>query len=50
MEYQSTRDPSLRASAAEAVLNGLAVAGTDAQNNRDSVRETVNNWLDGLGY
>ena len=39
-----------RTMTAEAVLNGLAVAGTDAQNNRDSVRETVNNWLDGLGY
>lgn len=35
---------------ADAVLNGLAIAGTDAQNNRDRVRETVNNWLDGLGY
>ena len=35
---------------ADAVLNGLAVAGTDAQSNRDRVRETVNNWLSGLGY
>ena len=35
---------------ADAVLNGLAIAGTDAQNNHDRVRETVNNWLEGLGY
>ena len=35
---------------ADAVLNGLAIEGTDAQNNRDSVRETVNDWLAGLGY
>ena len=35
---------------ADAVLNGLAVEGTDAQNNRDSVWETVNDWLAGLGY
>ena len=25
-------------------------AGKDAQNNRDSVRETVNDWLAGIGY
>ena len=35
---------------ADAVLNGLAIEGTDAQNSRDSVRESVNNWLAGLGY
>lgn len=35
---------------AEAVLNGFAVAGRDAQNNQDSVRESVNNWLSKLGY
>ena len=35
---------------ADAVLSGLAIAGTDAQNSRDSVRETVNDWLAGLGY
>ena len=35
---------------ADAVLDGLAIAGTDAQNNPDRVRETVNNWLAGLGY
>ena len=35
---------------ADAVLDGLAIAGTDAQNNRDRVQESVNNWLDGLGY
>ncbi len=35
---------------ADSVLNGLAVAGTDAQNNTDSVQESVNNWLSGLGY
>ena len=35
---------------ANAVLNGLAIEGTDAQNNRDSVRESVNDWLAGLGY
>ncbi len=32
------------------VGEGLAVAGKDAQNNQDSVRETVNDWLTGLGY
>ena len=35
---------------ADSVLNGLAVAGTDTQNNTDSVQESVNNWLSGLGY
>ena len=35
---------------ADAVLNGLAIAGTDAQNNRDRVRETVNSWLADIGY
>ena len=32
------------------VDEGLAIAGTDAQNNQDSVRDTVNDWLSGLGY
>lgn len=32
------------------VGSGLAIAGTDAQNNQDSVRESVNSWLSGLGY
>ena len=32
------------------VGTGLAIAGTDAQNNQDSVRQSVNNWLSGLGY
>ena len=29
---------------------GLAISGTDAQNNQDSVRESVDSWLSGLGY
>ena len=29
---------------------GLAIAGTDAQNNQDSVRENINGWLSELGY
>lgn len=29
---------------------GLAIAGTDAQNNQDSVKESVNSWLSGFGY
>ena len=32
------------------VLDGLAVRGNDAQNRQDSVRETVQDWLSGLGY
>ena len=32
------------------VGTGLAIAGTDAQNNQDSVRQNVNDWLSGLGY
>ena len=32
------------------VGEGLAVAGTDAQNDQDSVRDTVNEWLTSLGY
>lgn len=32
------------------VATGLAVAGTDAQNNQSSVRSQVNSWLKGLGY
>ena len=33
-----------------AVLTGLAIAGADAQNHQDNVRNTVNNWLSGLGF
>ena len=29
---------------------GIAIRGNDAQNNQDSVRSTVNDWLAGLGY
>ena len=29
---------------------GLAVAGTDAQNNQDKVRSSVESWLNGLGF
>ena len=29
---------------------GLAIAGTNAQNNQDSVRQNVNDWLSELGY
>ena len=32
------------------VGEGLAVEGTDAQNDQDSVRDTVNEWLTSLGY
>ena len=32
------------------VLKGLSVCGNDAQNRQDSVRETVQDWLSGLGY
>lgn len=32
------------------ILDGLAIRGNDAQNNQDGVRESVNNWLSGLGY
>ena len=32
------------------VGTGLAIAGTDAQNNQDSVRQNVNDWLSELGY
>jgi len=31
------------------VLKGLATRGNDCQNKQDSVRETVNNWIAGLG-
>ena len=30
--------------------DGLAIAGTDAQNNQDTVRGKVNDWLGELGY
>lgn len=29
---------------------GLAISGSDAQNDQDRVRNTVNDWLTGLGY
>ena len=32
------------------VLDGLAVRGNDAQNDQDSVRESVDDWISGLGY
>ncbi len=32
------------------VGEGLAIAGTDAQNDQDGVRNTVNDWLSGLGF
>lgn len=32
------------------VGEGLAIRGNDAQNNQDSVRSKVNDWLSGLGY
>jgi len=32
------------------VEEGLAIAGTDAQNDQDSVRSTVNDWLSEQGY
>lgn len=32
------------------VGTGLAIAGTDAQNNQDSVKEKVVSWLAELGY
>lgn len=32
------------------ILDGLAVRGNDAQNRQESVRNSVNDWLTGLGY
>ncbi len=32
------------------VRKGLAIAGTDTQNNPDSVRKSVSDWLAGLGF
>ena len=32
------------------VLDGLAIRGNDAQNKQDKVRESVDDWLSGLGY
>lgn len=32
------------------VLTGLAIAGTEAQNQPDKVQTTVTNWLDELGF
>ena len=32
------------------ILDGLAVRGNDAQNRQESVRNSVNDWLAGLGY
>ncbi len=33
-----------------AVGKGLAIRGNDAQNNRGAARDSVNAWLDGLGF
>ena len=32
------------------VGRGLAVRGNDAQNDREAARDSVNGWLDGLGF
>ena len=32
------------------VGEGLAIRGNDAQNRQDSVRESVNGWLNDLGF
>lgn len=32
------------------ILDGLAIRGNDAQNNQDSVRQSVNDWISGLEY
>lgn len=32
------------------VLDGLAIRGNDAQNKQGSVKDSVNDWLSGLGY
>lgn len=32
------------------ILDGLAVRGNDAQNQQEQVRDSVNDWLAGLGY
>ena len=32
------------------VLNGLAIQGKTAQNNRDAAQKSVNDWLDKLGF
>ena len=32
------------------VLNGLAIQGKTAQNNRDAAQKSVNDWLDGFGF
>ena len=32
------------------VGEGLAITGSDAQNNREKVKQSVNEWLTGLGY
>ena len=32
------------------VLGGLAIRGNDCQNDQDSVREKVSEWVTGLGY
>lgn len=32
------------------VGTGLAISGADTQNNQDQVRQSVNEWIDGLGY
>lgn len=33
-----------------AILKGLAIRGNDCQNNKDSVRDSVNGWLKELGF
>lgn len=44
-------DSKLSAACPDSMIGtGLAISGTDAQNNQDSVRESVNSWLSGLGY
>ena len=32
------------------VLEGLAIRGNDAQNDQNSTRDTVNDWVSKLGY
>ncbi|MBR1599525.1 MAG: hypothetical protein IJ661_11535 [Lachnospiraceae bacterium] len=44
-------DSKLSAACTEASIGtGLAIAGTDAQNDKDSVKQSVDEWLNGLGY
>ena len=32
------------------ILKGLAIRGNDCQNNQDSVRKSVSDWIAGLGF